>query len=74
MNELAANLPQIGTLTLTPDTDVTEGVVEGSQQLVIVAESDLVVFGDGIESDAIPLTWGQRAAFTVAERQLRLVA
>lgn len=54
-------------------TDLTEGTL-GPDQRLVVAESDLVLFGDGIESDAIPLTWGQRATFTVAERQLRLVA
>lgn len=52
---------------------LTEGALGRGQQLVVVAESDLVVFGDGIETDAIPLTWGQRATFAVAEQRLRLV-
>jgi hypothetical protein len=54
-------------------TDLTEGTLEAGQELVVTAESDLVVFGDGIEADFIPVTWGQNATFTVAARQLHLV-
>lgn len=54
-------------------TTRTEGTLEAAQELVIAAESDLVLFGDGIESDALTLTWGQRATLTLAGRQLRLV-
>lgn len=32
-------------------------LLEAGQQLVIVAESDLVIFGDGIEADSLSLTW-----------------
>jgi hypothetical protein len=39
----------------------------------VTAESDLVVFGDGIETDFVPVTWGQSATLRVADRQLRLV-
>lgn len=52
----------------------TQGLVERGQELVIVAESDLVIFGDGIEADALHLTWGQRAALRVSDQCLRLVA
>ena len=56
-------------------TEQTEGVLEPGQELVVLAESDrLVVFGDGIETDAMPLTWGQRLAVRLSERRLRLVA
>jgi hypothetical protein len=55
-------------------TDRTEGILGPGQQLVIAAESDLVIFGDGIETDAIRLSWGQRATLTVAEQRLRLLA
>jgi hypothetical protein len=53
--------------------EVAEGTLRRGEQLSIVAESDLVIFGDGIESDAVPLTWGQRVALTVASRRLRLL-
>ena len=46
----------------------------GSQSLTITAESDkLVLFGDGIEADASPLTWGQTASIHLATRTLRLL-
>jgi hypothetical protein len=55
-------------------TDCTEGILGGDQTLVVVAESDLVVFGDGIESDSLALTWGQRVTLTVARQRLHLLA
>ena len=55
-------------------TDHTEGLVEAGQGLSIVAESDLVIFGDGIESDALNLTWGQRVTLKVSNQRLRLLA
>ena len=40
----------------------------------MTAESDqLVLFGDGVESDAVPLTWGQTARLRLAGRCLRLL-
>lgn len=54
-------------------TELTEGVLLAGQELVVTAESDLVLFGDGIESDAITLTWGQRATLALADQRLRLV-
>jgi len=54
--------------------DLTEGRLDAEQGLVVVAESDLVVFGDGIESDALSLTWGQGVTLSVADRPLQLVA
>lgn len=54
-------------------TDHTEGFVESGQELVVVAESDLVIFGDGIEADALSLTWGQRTILSVSSQRLRLV-
>lgn len=54
-------------------TEFTEGTVAAGQELAIVAESDLVIFGDGIESDALSLTWGQRVTLTVSDERLRLL-
>jgi hypothetical protein len=54
-------------------TDLTEGTVEVAEQLAVTAESDLVVFGDGIETDFVALTWGQTATLQLAARHLRLV-
>jgi hypothetical protein len=51
----------------------TEGLLKGSQRLTILAESDLVVFGDGIESDTLTLSWGQRLEISIADTQLNLV-
>jgi len=54
-------------------TDHTEGLLDGDEALTIVAESDLVVFGDGIETDALQLRWGQRVTLRCAGQRLRLV-
>lgn len=55
-------------------TEHTEGLVEAEEELVITAESDLVIFGDGIEADALHLTWGQQARLRVASQRLHLLA
>jgi NAD kinase len=55
-------------------TACTEGELAPGQSLVLTAESDrLVIFGDGIEADAIPLTWGQAAQIRLADRTLHLL-
>ena len=55
-------------------TACTEGTLSAGQELEVTAESDrLVLFGDGVESDAIPLTWGQTARMRLADRSLRLL-
>jgi hypothetical protein len=54
-------------------TGLTEGTVDGDQQLSVTAESDLVVFGDGIESDFVPVGWGQTVTLDIADRALFLV-
>ncbi|MFD0524650.1 hypothetical protein [Paractinoplanes durhamensis] len=44
------------------------------EELEITSESErLVIFADGVENDAIELSWGQRLRISVARRQLRLI-
>ncbi|MGH9225678.1 MAG: hypothetical protein ACRD2W_18255 [Acidimicrobiales bacterium] len=54
-------------------TELTEGVLGRQDRLTVVAESDLVLFGDGIEADAVPLGWGQAVTFAVADERLHLL-
>jgi NAD kinase len=55
-------------------TALTEGSLAGRESLEVTAESDqLVLFGDGVESDTVPLTWGQTARLRIASRSLRLL-
>lgn len=54
--------------------ELTEGLLAPDQELTVTAESDqLVCFGDGIEADALALTWGQRLTVGVAPTRLHLV-
>jgi hypothetical protein len=55
-------------------TALTEGSLAGREALEVTAESDqLVLFGDGVESDTLPLTWGQTARLRISARSLRLL-
>ncbi|MEU3500902.1 hypothetical protein ABZ726_09065 [Streptomyces hundungensis] len=55
-------------------TSLVEGELSGSRRLRITVESDrLVVFGDGMEGDALDLTWGQTVTVGVSDTSLRLV-
>ncbi|MFF9065664.1 hypothetical protein ACF09E_09940 [Streptomyces sp. NPDC014891] len=55
-------------------TSRVEGLLDPGQGLRLTVESDrLVVFGDGVESDALELTWGQTVRLAVAGPRLRLV-
>jgi NAD kinase len=51
----------------------TEGTLAGPAMLRITAENDLVIFGDGIESDAIDLGANQTVELRVASTTLALV-
>ncbi|WP_017240906.1 NAD(+)/NADH kinase [Streptomyces sp. SS] len=58
----------------TTGTTRVEGLLAAGQGLRLTVESDrLVAFGDGVESDALELTWGQTVHLTVATPRLRLV-
>jgi hypothetical protein len=60
--------------SLATGTTLTEGDLSTGQSLAITAESDqLVLFGDGIETDTTPLAWGQNANICLAGRTLRLL-
>lgn len=55
-------------------TTLTEGNLTAGQTLAITSETDqLVIFGDGIETDTIPLTWGQTTRIHLAEKTLSLL-
>ncbi len=55
-------------------TGCTEGELLAGQSLsVSVASDELVLFGDGVESDVITVGWGQVVTIGLAVRTLRLV-
>ncbi|MFJ6852248.1 hypothetical protein ACIQM3_17235 [Streptomyces sp. NPDC091271] len=56
-------------------TSMTAGELGREDGLRLTVESDrMVVFGDGMESDALELTWGQSVRLGVAGTTLNLVA
>ncbi|MEX0167861.1 hypothetical protein [Streptomyces sp. LMG1-1-1.1] len=58
----------------TTGTTRVEGLLAPGQGLRLTVESDrLVAFGDGVESDALDLTWGQTVHLAVASPRLRLI-
>jgi NAD kinase len=55
-------------------TSYTEGLLTRGAELEVVSASDrLVCFGDGIEADALTISWGQRLRVAVSDTRLRLV-
>lgn len=55
-------------------TAPAEGVLAAGEHLTVTAETDgLVVFGDGIETDRLVLSWGQSITVSRAHRQLQLL-
>jgi hypothetical protein len=58
----------------TTGTEQVQGVLARDERLSVTVESDrLVAFGDGIETDALELTWGQVVRIGVASTRLRLL-
>ncbi|GAB7188427.1 hypothetical protein ATKI12_8258 [Kitasatospora sp. Ki12] len=58
----------------TTGTSRVHGLLEAGQRLVLTVESErLVAFGDGIEADALDLTWGQSVRLGVSATRLRLL-
>ncbi|MFF3756592.1 hypothetical protein [Streptomyces sp. NPDC002185] len=58
----------------TTGTTRVEGLLDAGGGLRLTVESDrLVAFGDGVESDALELTWGQTIRLTPATTRLRLI-
>jgi hypothetical protein len=56
------------------NTLATEGLISAEEQLAVVSGTDrLVIFGDGIERDAIALPWGQSCSIGLAPTRLNLV-
>lgn len=56
-------------------TSMVSGELGRRDGLTLTVESDrLVVFGDGMESDALELTWGQSVRLGVSDTTLNLVA
>ncbi|WP_328493392.1 hypothetical protein OHS59_12000 [Streptomyces sp. NBC_00414] len=55
-------------------TSQVSGQLTATSHLTLTAESErLIVFGDGMEGDALELTWGQSVRVGVCGRRLRLV-
>ncbi|MFD5269467.1 hypothetical protein [Streptomyces sp. NPDC058335] len=55
-------------------TSLVAGELAAGARLTLTVESErLIAFGDGIESDAVELTWGQRVTVGVCGERLRLV-
>ncbi|MFF7352782.1 MULTISPECIES: NAD(+)/NADH kinase [Streptomyces] len=55
-------------------TALVAGELAASAALTVTVESDrLIAFGDGIETDALQLTWGQSVRVGVCAERLRLV-
>lgn len=54
-------------------TTCTEGLLGPGEALRVTAESDLVVFADGMEGDRLTLGWGQSVTVGVSPLRLRLL-
>jgi NAD kinase len=58
----------------TTGATLTAGILpNGSELRIRIGADGLVAFGDGIEADHLPLTWGQTVTFRSSPRKLNLV-
>jgi NAD kinase len=55
-------------------TTLTEGELIGTELSLTIKSDRLVAFGDGIEADALTLTWGQTVRIGQSTKALRLVS
>jgi len=55
-------------------TTLTEGELLGTELALTIKSDRLVAFGDGIEADALTLTWGQTVRIGQSTKALLLVA
>jgi hypothetical protein len=54
-------------------TGWTQGLLADGEELTLIADGDLVVFGDGLEADRLRVGWGQQISVRTARRSLVLV-
>ena len=54
-------------------TTLTSGRLDAAVALEVEARTDLVCFGDGLESDALTVGYGQRVSFRIAGHRLHTV-
>jgi len=54
-------------------TGQTQGLLAAGEVLRVLAEGELVVFGDGLESDRLHVGWGQQIFLRAAAQHLTLV-